>query len=205
MAAKELKSKKLILVEGDHEVRFIRVLLEKYGCKQDIEIEFVQGKDNFSKVIPSLELRTGFDNVELLAIVRDADDNPAAAFQSVRDVLLTNNYASPSRPGEVVEGKPRTGIFILPENDKPGMLEDLCLATKFDHPVMECVEAFFQCVATKDVEQPVNISKAKAQAFLSAMPKTLYNIGIAAEKGYWDLEKDCLKDLVNFLKQIIET
>ncbi len=84
-----------------------------------------------------------------------------------------------------------------------GMLEDLCLRTQAEHPVMYCVESLIHCVALiDDIKQPKNLAKAKSQAFLSVMPEIVNSVGLAAKKGYWNLDHDCLFNLNQFLLEL---
>ncbi|WP_261486163.1 hypothetical protein [Acididesulfobacillus acetoxydans] len=67
--------------------------------------------------------------------------------------------------------------------------------------MMECVEAFIQCAATKTSQPPRVVSKAKAHAFLSVMPVLVTSVGIGAKNGYWNFEHDCMANVVDFLRQ----
>ena len=70
----------------------------------------------------------GYQRLKSLGIFRDADQNAKSAFQSVEYYLKASQLASPSKSGQFADGKPRVGIFILPDGVKEGMLEDVCLA-----------------------------------------------------------------------------
>jgi hypothetical protein len=83
------------------------------------------------------------------------------------------------------------------------MLEDLCLKTVENDKAMDCVERFASCVAAL-LDPPKNMSKAKIQVFkahvfLATQPETVDSMGLAAQKGYWDLESPCLDELKQFL------
>jgi hypothetical protein len=54
------------------------------------------------------------------------------------------------------------------------------------------------------VQYPKNESKAKVQAFLSAMPETVPNVGLAAKKGYWPFNHNLFSELRDFLKELAE-
>ena len=87
------------------------------------------------------------------------------------------------------DGNPRIGIFIMSGNSDTGMLEDLCLKTVGEHPAIECVNTFIDCASGLN-NPPKIMSKAKAQAFLTAMPKIANSVGVGAQKGYWNLDSD---------------
>ena len=52
-------------------------------------------------------------------------------------------------------------------------------------------------------EAPTNKSKAKVQAFLSGMPKTVPQLGVAAKKGYWPFNNDAFLHIRNFLTDLM--
>lgn len=162
-----LLKKKVIAVEGKDEVNFFDALLRYLGIT-DVEVRDVAGKENFKLKLPALVRMSGFSDV--LAVIRDADDDANGAFESIRDLLKKEGFEPPAQMNQFSEGKPKIGIFIMPGNSDRGMLEDLCLKTVEDHPAMKCVKAFIDCALKLD-EKPKNITKTKAQAFLAAMPE----------------------------------
>lgn len=148
----------------------------------------------------------GFSDVEFLAIIRDANPNAEAAFQSIKDVIRKQkkvglNFEPPSNINEFAGVKPKLGIFIMPGNSDKGMLEDLCLKTVENHPAMKCVKSFIDCVINLK-KTPKNIAKAKAQAFLAAMPEVANRVAIGAQKGYWNFDSDELTELKLFLENL---
>ncbi len=171
----------------------------KHSRIAGFDIRDVGGKDKFKKKLPALVQATGFADVEILAVIRDADNDPDAAFDSVRNVLRSQVSKSqklepPDRMNQFSDGNPRIGVFIMPGNSDTGMLEDLCLKTVGEHPAMECVNAFIDCASGLN-NPPKIMAKAKAQVFLAAMPKIANSVGVGAQKGYWNLDSDELDNL----------
>jgi len=200
---KEIKEKKILAVEGKDEVNFFKALLN-YMNIHGIDVYEVGGRYKFKEEISALVRRSGFSDVEILAIIRDADKDARGAFQSISNILKKEKLTPPKKEKEFSESKPKTGIFIMPGKREEGMLEDLCLKTVDNNPAMKCVEAYSECVL-KLKNPPKNISKTKAQAYLAAMPKIAYNIGEGAQKGYWDFTSEELAELKEFIKKIGDT
>ncbi|HFU6608547.1 hypothetical protein PDJ82_00155 [Bacillus cereus group sp. TH43LC] len=206
----EIEKSKLLLVEGRDEVIFFEHLFKKNeslkGKFDEVQIIEIGGVDNFKNELPALMNRTGFaDTVNSLAIVRDADKNFDSAFQSVCNILSRNDLCPPSNPNTFSEqeGPIKVGVFIMPGDSETGtMLEDLCLTTQADHPAMEYVNSFFESLEAAGIEKQRNLSKAKVQVFLAAMPKIVNSLGLGAAKGYWDLNHDSLTGLNNFLIEL---
>lgn len=172
-----IREKKVLAVEGKDEENFFKALL-KYVDITDFEIRDVGGKDQFKNKLPALVKIPGFsDVVEVLAVIRDADNDANAAFKSIRDILRKAGLKPPKSRNQFSIGKPKIGIFIMPGNSDIGMLEDLCMETVKDHPAMKCVNTFIGCVSKLELP-PNNLTKAKAQAFLSAMPNIVNSVSM---------------------------
>lgn len=60
--------------------------------------------------------------IEAIGIVRDAETDANAAFQSARDAIDALGLTPPDVPLKVVGQKPRIGVLILPPNKSAGML-----------------------------------------------------------------------------------
>lgn len=197
---KEITSEKLLLVEGKDEVNFFEALLDKAGI-EGFEMINVEGKGNFTQYLKMLCLLTGFERVKTLIIIRDADNSPDAAFASVKNALHAIHLHAPNRQNELKEHLGRkVGIFIMPGNFEKGMLEDLCMSSVSDDPVIECIEKFFECVKGKGCI-PKNLAKAKAHVFLASRPELVTSIGVAAKKGYWNFTHPSLQSLIHFLRE----
>lgn len=65
-----------------------------------------------------------------LGVVLDADENPERRWHAIGGRLAEEGYTSiprqPARSGTIIDesGKPRVGIWLMPNNQLPGMLED---------------------------------------------------------------------------------
>ena len=217
---KEITKEKLLLVEGADEVNFFNALF-RHVNQADIQVASVGGRDNFKNEIPMFVKARGFGRLTKWAVIRDAEESEAInAFKSARNILekalkeLNESksldqkikYLLPGSPGEFSSGSLPIGIFILPDNSQPGMLEDLCLKTVEDHPAMKCVNDFYGC-CKKLKKPPENEAKSKAEAFLAAMPKAMRKtsedgVGIGAQKKYWNFDSEHLNPLKFFLSHL---
>ena len=136
-----------------------------------------------------------------IGIVRDADDDGAGAFQSVRDALLAHGFAAPDANGEFVEGAIKIGVFIIGPNNGRGMLVDLCLQSVSDRREFGCVEEYFRCVSEKSERKEFS-SKARFRAWMASHTDLRSRLGLAAEKGYWPWESTVFDPLKDFLKRL---
>lgn len=199
-----ITKKKLLAVEGNDEKSFFKELFKYMGMDAIVQVLDVAGKDNFKKEMPLLKKATGFNDLEAIGIIRDADDSFENAFKSVINVLeKIEDLKVPKKPGEFSQGNPKVGVFIMPDNSHPGMLEDLCLETVKDTEEMKCVKQFLDCA--KQLENPPkekDIPKAQVQTFLAVMPDVPNSVGRGAQKKLWNFDAAELKPLKDFLSQL---
>ncbi|MGA9771615.1 MAG: DUF3226 domain-containing protein [Blastocatellia bacterium] len=195
-----LKHQKLLVGEGDEEVYFFGALLKHLNIA-DVQIEQCKGKTKLHNYILTLTKRSDFANLVAIAITRDADDDAMAAFQSVVTALDNAGLAKPQTSGSFIDGKPKIGVFILPDCQERGMLEDLCLASAATDIAMPCVDEFFRCVENNG-RKPNNMAKARAHAWLASHVEPDKRLGEAAQKGYWDWDSPVFDPLKHFLHQL---
>lgn len=195
----------LLLVEGKDEDYVFQEYLSHLNLG-DIQIEMVGGKNNFAAKFPALVKSTGFNKVKTIGFIRDADDSPTGAFQSISDLLTREGYNPPSHKGSVsTSGEVNIGVYILPNNLDQGCLEDLLLETIKNKSEYECIEQWHNCIKDKENKPNQNqVSKAKTQVFLASQKKIAPSIGIGAKKGYWDFSSSQFDSLEHFLLELFE-
>ncbi|MEK5055857.1 DUF3226 domain-containing protein [Niallia sp. FSL K6-0212] len=205
----EITKSKLLLVEGKDETLFFNALFKKnqelVSMLDDVQIVELGGIERLKSELLALKNRTGFDDlVESMVIIRDSDGDLNAAFQSVCHILRNLGLPYPNDPGTYSESSSlKVGVYIMPGDEDGGtMLEDLCLRTQQENPIMTSVNSFFELLEDNVDEMPRNLPKAKCQVFLASMPKIVSSLGLGAQKGYWDLNHDSLSFLRNFLIEL---
>ena len=191
---------KQLVVEGFDALRFFNALLRAQGYP-DIQVQNFGGNSQLHDALDTLTKLDGFSGVTSLAVIRDAERDPDAAFQSICTALGRARLAFPAGAGKFVSGKPRIGVFILPDKDSPGMLESLCLRAVSADPTIVCVDELMACLARVKMTS-TNPTKARLQAYLAAQPRPGLRLGEAAEAGVWPWDHpafDLLKALLRAL------
>jgi hypothetical protein len=211
-----LTKSKLILGEGKDESYFFDALLQHMGIS-DVDNKEIMGKDRFGAGLDALIGIDGFSNVKKIAIFRDAESSRDATFRSIQHHLGRCQLPVPASIGQYATyNGVELGVFILPGNAEFGMLENLCLDSVKDHPVMPHVDILFDSLKTvlKKREPPDSVMvagvyyypsnepKAKAQAFLSGMHKIKNSVGTAAQKRYWNFDHASMSDIKDFLERL---
>ncbi|MBF0610774.1 MAG: hypothetical protein HQL55_06585 [Magnetococcales bacterium] len=199
----DIRMGKLLLVEGMDEVNFFACLLS-HMAMLDVQVIQLAGKDHFHRRFPLILNSKHFHQVRAYAILRDADQDPDNAFKSVAHLLRKYGQPTPAQAGGIQDASGlRTGIYILPGDRQSGMLENLVLEAAAIPEARECVEIFMGCVTRLPVElQPHNKAKSKAKAYLAAMQEDVPSVGIASQKGYWNLDHPTLSPLKQFLHEV---
>lgn len=199
---REITESKQLIVEGKDAKYFFRSFI-KYESLKAIQVQNFGGKDEMRGFLKALRNMSKFTHrVTSLGIVRDAEEDPTATFQSVSGALKDANLPMPSEPLERTGDNPTVSIFILPDNKTPGMLETICLQSVHDDPAIGCIDQFFTCVEQKVGSLPKNMYKARVQAFLASKEKPGLRLAEAADKGYWPWEDPTFDLIKKFLRAL---
>lgn len=196
----QITQPKIIIVEGIEEERFLQPLFN-YILLAGIQILPIGGKTLLPDRLQTLSKTASFiSTVQVLGIMRDADNDASAAFQSVCSALGQSNLPIPTAVLEPAGTNPTVRVMIVPHGKTSGMLEDICLDTVSTDPAISCVDSYFRCLSSiSGFTLPNNMSKARVHAFLSSRIEPDKRLGEAAEAGYWPFNNAALDSLKTFL------
>ena len=201
----DIEQESLLLVEGIEDARFFDAFLKQGLDKDNVQIVQVGGKDNFREFITKLiKVADNFPNLRSLGMVRDADDNPEAAFLSLRGALRDAGFPAPAQPWSAIATDGLTvSMAILPDGSSQGDLEELCLRSieTQNRGAINCIESYIDCMKQGGTSSSP-LSKAKLYAYLAAGSKPGLRIGEAAESGVWDWHSPAFQELRQFLQNI---
>ena len=116
-----------LLVEGRDDAQVFDHLFRHYKLADRITI---QSKGGIDLLIASLKVELRRRAETRLGIVVDADTDIVARWQALRNKLIEAGYISvplhPDPSGTILQqrGRPIVGIWFMPNNILPGMLED---------------------------------------------------------------------------------
>ena len=210
---------KLLLVEGNDDLRFFRALSRSIGTN-DVAVDSYNGKSNLRNDLAERVRNPGFQTVTSLGIVRDADNNSQSAFDSVIGSLRIVNLPAPDTPTIPIERDGlRVSVLIVPPNDEQGELENVCLNSIEGTPDLECVEGYLACISNAGPPIAGNrLAKAKVHAYLSGgpLPKFLtgapnestgrrqpgLRLGESADRRVWDWASPAFTPLIGFLRNL---
>ncbi|MFZ1472539.1 MAG: DUF3226 domain-containing protein [Anaerolineae bacterium] len=200
MLPQPLTALKQLLVEGADASRFFQSFSAALALSS-LQIHNFGGNSELPGFLKALALMPGFDEVASLAIIRDAEVDPQAAFQSVCAALRRAGLAAPAQSGIFSSGRLQVGVFILPDSSSAGMLESICLRAVAADPAYACIEPYFACLDRAGVPRPANMEKAQLQVFLASRHRPGLRIGEAAAAGVWPWQSTVFDALRRFLQE----
>lgn len=202
----------LLVVEGPDDAHAIHHLLVHNGIAELCRVE--QG-GGLEQVLDSLETRILAANQERLGIVVDVDPIDGAdaierRWMRIRDVLIGAGYhAVPEMPiptGTIVERgrRPVFGVWLMPDNQTPGTLEDFCrMLIPNDDPLWARA---LQAVAGIPTEErrfrPQHAPKANLHTWLAWQEEPGKPIGQAISKRYLDANAAHAQGLIAWLRSL---
>lgn len=204
---KQITQPKLLVVEGKEDELLFDALIRHLKL-YDIQILAIGGKQELRKHLRAMVTTPGFNQVVSLAVVRDADHDPHAAFQSIQNALQGAHLPVPDCPLLPVAKLLASGqklqvvAMIVPGANRTGMLEDICLDAVAQDPAMRCLDQYFECLKTTHIPLPGNTSKAKIQAFLASRPEPGKRLGEAAQADYFPWEHQAFDEVKRFVQLI---
>ena len=191
----QIEKENQLLVEGNDQKNFFEGLAKDLSL--DIQVQDFGGVKELRGELGAFVKSPHFHIVKSVGIVRDAEADALAAFQSVRSSLEQAHLSVPTTAGQRYDGdgSPTVSVLILPDNKSPGMLETLLCQT-LTPDMKDCIHAFFECTKISIK----NKDKACAFAYLATRSKPRHSVGGAAKSGDWDLNHEAFKDVRAFLE-----
>jgi len=123
-------AKKILLVEGIDDQKVVEKLLKRRKIVfDDFAVNNCEGVQKLFNILPAAVSVGSYD---VLGLIVDADEDMAARWNAVRNILLNAGYdkilANPASKGIIVEDEneelPKIGIWMMPDNRMKGAIED---------------------------------------------------------------------------------
>jgi len=191
-------SDRVLLVEGPDDEHVVRHLCDRSGLARNFDIV---RRDGFSQLSKSIPVELAAPGRSALGVVVDANDNPAARWQAVRDRCERRGITLPSEPdpgGVVVEGRPRVGVWLMPDNENPGQLEDLVDAMiPAEDVVWRLAQDFVDRIP--EPERPKPAIKARVHAWL-AVRAAARPMGSVTRTGHLDASSPAAAGFISWLQ-----
>ena len=175
------QSLQLTSLHDRHSRNPLRLVWNENGSRLNIvSADSVQNVNRELKTLHVLE-KDGISDCKALALVVDADANPADRWRSVETTLRAIGHNPPKAPaptGTILESDtaliPRIGVWIMPDNRQAGMLETflgMCVPQGSANPIWQRALAQTDAVKAEIAEssrfKDAHLDKARIHSYLA--------------------------------------
>ncbi len=197
------KFNKQLLVEGNDDMHVIMALCQKFLVTKNFDIIDCKGIDKLFTQIPIRLKQSGF---ETLGIIIDADTGIKSRWSTLQSIFSKQGISLPDEipnDGLILKTDSLTiGVWIMPNNDLNGILEDFVsfLIPKEDKllPVAnQTLEAIEKEKLNKYI--PAHKSKALIHSWLSWQEDPGTPMGLAITKKFLTTQEEICKKLISWL------
>jgi hypothetical protein len=202
------EGKKVLLVEGKDDCHVILALCTHFNIPETFGIYECGNDISLLKRLNALILQP--DPPETIGIVLDADyPDILNRWQQIQQKIKSHGYMFPKSPlpkGTILqktEDKPSIGIWVMPDNQKTGKLEDFLMEMVNKAPL----QAAEECVSRAKAKglttyKPVHHSKAVIHTWLSWQDEPGKPLGQAITANLLKPETDLAQVFINWLKKL---
>lgn len=198
-------SPNVLLVEGTSDYHVVKHIYRRQDQTQNFKIT---NKESVNTLLESISAETKTPGLETLGILIDADDDLSSRWQEITSAFQSIGIDVPANPdpsGTIIEGKPRIGIWVMPDNKSVGELEGFInIMIPSSDQVWPLSEGYIDSIPNEErkfADNDRKILKAKVHAWLAAR-KFPGLMGVAIREGDLNVDGQVCKDFVNWLQRL---
>lgn len=215
---------RVLLVEGTDDLHVLAHIFKAHGFEGKISIRDQEGVENvkkgldenfFDNLVEDLPVELKGSEVIALGIIVDADLNIKARWESLANKLKDLKYKDvpdlPEPNGTILnhsENLPKIGVWLMPDNTLPGMLEDFVKLLVPDEQ-KSLLEKAIEAVESIPKEERQFITKnsdktAKAQihTYLAWQSRPGVPYGIAIREKFLKADSQNTENLMTWIKEL---
>lgn len=198
-----------LLVEGSDNAQVVFHFLRRYRLEKLINI---QDKKGINQLLDELDVELDRSGLKRLSVIVDVDSDITMRWQSIRDRLYQSGYTSvplhPEQDGTIIEqvGRPKVGIWLMPNNKTVGMLEDFITFLVPPNDVLwPMAENIVEQVVQKERRFPATqVQKARLHTWLAWQAEPGKPMGQAITKKYFDTSLPESQRLLIWLRRVFD-
>lgn len=207
--------RRLMLVEGKDDEHVVRHLCRAHQIDVNFDIEQPKN-DGIEQLIDQVPARLTEAGIERLAVVVDADEDLQSRWEQLRDRLRRRGYDkvpdTPGPEGTIVDfhndfGDVRLGVWIMPDNGLPGMLEDfVAFLVPEDDKMMPHVDRFLDGIPEDDrLFHAVHLPKARIHSYLAVQEEPGKPLGLSITFRYLDANREVVRPFLDWIANVFIT
>lgn len=194
---------KLLSVEGWIDKSIVESIVKQNQSKANICVKPYGGVNN---LVNDIKNTINSPGIMAVGIVVDADDNPTERWEMISDQVRRagiNLPADPDPGGVITDSIPRVGVWLMPDNQSCGEIEDFVTGLIPDNdPVWSRAEGYIDNIPEDHRKFcSAKISKAKTYAWVSTRRRPGL-IGASVNPDDLDLNKELYKRFVHWLEEL---
>jgi len=209
----------LLLVEGINDLNFLSQLFVRRGIYEynKKESEFIPKRFASLEKGSYSELKSGLleefkdESLEAIGIVVDADENIQKRWKELTKHLeselgYTNIPAHPDPQGCILEGSKRLGIWLMPDNEKNGIIEHFVswmIHHKDTNPLWQHVETSLETLPETRFDSK-DLAKAQVATWMAWQKTPGHPISYAIFKEYVDPEAKSADPFIDWIKRLFQ-
>lgn len=209
--------KHLILCEGKDEYNFLIAYLNSKNLEEykefsnDIQVLDFKGNEELFDFLCVLKMTDGFEKVESLLVIRDAEKDATQAVMQVKSALERAGFPIPDTACKwKSDEKIKVGFLLFPNLDanvENGTLEDLGISILEEHnneTILEDIDTFLKTLNTKHNREFPHKFKTKLYTYFSITDKYVtLKIGEAAKAGAFNWSSEKMNKLKEFMLEVL--
>ncbi len=201
-----MKNNQQLLVEGKDDLHVLSALCMKYALPKNFDIIDCDGIENLTEQIPQ---RLKQSSIKTIGIIVDADTDIKNRWDSLNSTLEAQGFKLPTEiPSDgliINQNHVTVGIWIMPNNNLNGMLEDFIsfLVPKEDK-LLPIVKSTLNSIEAENLNSYPLIHKSKAiiHTWLSWQEDPGTPMGLGITKRYLNTDEETCTRLINWIKQL---
>ena len=200
------KHNQKLLVEGNEDQHVIWALCEKYKLPENFDVVDCEGIDKLMVQIPVRFKQSG---IETIGIIIDADTDINSRWQTLKDLFDKQEIVLPEIipiEGLILNKENiKIGIWIMPNNNQDGMLEDFInFLIPIDDKLSPIITKHLTEIETKGINSYKSIHKSKAfiHSWLAVQETPGTPMGLSITKRYLTTDETTCLMLINWLRNL---
>ena len=196
-------SENILLVEGQDDKHVVRHLCDR---SQEMPEFFTLDRVGLSQLLPAIGPEIKVSGRQAVGIVVDANSNLRSRWDEVVGRLEEVGIQPPDNPdpaGTIISGTPRIGIWVMPNNQSTGELEDFIQKMiPVEDPVWPMSNDYIEGIPNADRKfSGSKILKAKLYAWLATRKKP-GRMGAAIGAGDLLVDNELSNTFVAWLRRL---
>lgn len=159
-----------LVVEGKNDQHVVWALCHTYNIPETFSVKTPDvSAEGIDALLESIPVRLKIPGLVALGVVLDADENVETRWRAIIHRLRTAGYdmlpKQPEPQGTIIKvlGKPTVGIWIMPDNRLPGMLEQfVAQMIPEDDELSARAESILQSIEDENLHRYALVHRPKA-------------------------------------------